>query len=95
MELEAIIQRTEGLQSAPIENEIVFLNPKTDAYVALDEIGRRVWDLLEEPRPVAELVDVLLQEYEGQRDGIAADVRGFLGELEREGMVSVVGRPSV
>jgi len=93
MNLDSIILRTEGLQSAPVDDEIVFLIPKTDSYVALDAIGRRVWDLLDQPRPVAEVVDALLQEYEGVRDDVAGDVHGFLQELEREGMVRVVDRP--
>lgn len=90
---ESIVRRTEGLQSAPIDDEIVFLNPKTDSYVALDAIGRRVWELLAQPRRVADVVEDLAGEFDAPRDEIAADAQHFFDELEREGMVSVVEQP--
>ena len=93
MDPESIVQRTDSLQSSPIDDEIVFLNPRTDSYVALDAIGRRVWELLAQPRRVAEVVEELAGEFDGPHEEIAADVQLFLHELELEGMVSVVERP--
>jgi hypothetical protein len=71
----------------------VFLNIAIDSYVALDEIGRRIWDLLDKPQPIADLVGELELEYSGSSETIASDVITFLEELEREGMVRVLGRP--
>jgi hypothetical protein len=93
MDRDSLVARNEELASAPVDREIVFLNIATDSYVALDEIGRRIWDLLESPRRIADLTRELSDEFEGKRDEIAADVLTFLKELEREGMVTVVGRP--
>src|ERR1700722_11043921 len=93
MDRDSLVARNEDLASAPVDREIVFLNMATDSYVALDEIGRRIWDLLESPRSIADLTRELSAEFEGMPDVIAADVLTFLKELEREGMVSVVGQP--
>jgi Coenzyme PQQ synthesis protein D (PqqD) len=91
VELESVIARNDELPSAPIDDEIVFLNAAIDSYVALDEIGRRIWDLLERPQPIADLVSELEMEYSGSSDTIASDVIAFLEELEGEGMVRVLG----
>jgi hypothetical protein len=90
MHQHSLVARSEDLPCAPVDRDIVFLNRATDSYVALDEIGRRIWELLERPREIADLVAELSGEFDGSRELIAADVLVFLGELEREGMVSVV-----
>ena len=91
MELESVVARNNELLSAPVDREIVFLNTGIDSYVALDEIGRRIWDLLERPRPIAELVSELELEYSGSSETIASDVIAFLEELEDDEMVRIIG----
>lgn len=60
-------------------------NPEFRGLVCLDEIGRRIWDLLETPRTIGEVCPVLMTEYAG--DEVAADAAGFLNELYDEGLV--------
>ena len=89
IDADAIVSRNDEMMSAPVDRELVFLNPSTDSYVALDAVGRRIWDLLERPRRVEELVDVLCAEFDGPRATITADVAAFLAELDREGIVRI------
>ncbi len=89
MNADTILTRNDELMSAPVDREIVFLNQSTDSYVALDEVGRRIWDLLEQPRALGEVIDLLCAEFDGSRETITADVVSFLGELEGEGIVKV------
>lgn len=90
MELSSRLARNEQLPSANVDREVVFLNASMDNYVALDEIGRRIWELLESPRTVDDLVAELGQQFSGAQDVIEKDVLTFLRELETEGMVRVV-----
>lgn len=89
MDPAAIVTRNDELMSAPVDREIVFLNQATDSYIALDEIGRRIWELLERPREIGELLDLLCDEFDGPRDVIASDLFSFLRELDEEGIVGV------
>lgn len=89
MDTDAIVTRNDEMMSAPVDREIVFLNQSTDSYVALDEVGRKIWDLLDRPRRVGELIDVLCSEYDGPRETITADVVAFLRELDGEGIVRI------
>jgi hypothetical protein len=86
---DALVTRNDEMMSAPVDREIVFLNQSTDSYVALDEVGRQIWDLLERPRRVGELIDALCSEFDGPREKITADVAAFLGELDDEGIVRI------
>ena len=81
--------RTEGIMTAPVDQEIVLLNMKGNNYISLDAIGRRIWELLETPICVEELCQKLGAEFEGTQEQISTDVLSFLTELEHEGLVRV------
>ncbi|WP_375501776.1 PqqD family protein [uncultured Jatrophihabitans sp.] len=85
-----MIERVPDLMSTPVNEDMVFLNPDSDNYVAIDAIGRRIWEILEHPVRFGDLVDSLAAEFDGARAQIEDDTAAFLGELQREGMVRVV-----
>ncbi|OHB32379.1 MAG: hypothetical protein A2X84_12520, partial [Desulfuromonadaceae bacterium GWC2_58_13] len=84
------VVRTEGLMTAPVDNDIVILNMKGNNYLSLDSIGRRIWELLAAPILVTDLCRQLATEFQGGEEQIAADVLAFLARLEAEGLVLVV-----
>jgi hypothetical protein len=84
------IVRNKDLMSAPMDNEIVVLNMAGNNYIGLDEIGRRIWELVGDPCRVDEVCRRLSQEYEATPEQIAADVLPFLEELAAEGMIRVL-----
>jgi Coenzyme PQQ synthesis protein D (PqqD) len=90
IELHTIVIRTSGLLSAPVDDDIVILNPDRDNYVGLDAVGRTVWDLIEQPHEVAELCQKLSREFNATPEQIAADVLPFLAEITDEGIAHVV-----
>jgi len=85
--MDSVVVRTAGVMAAPVDEDVVILNLARDDYVALDEIGRRVWDLLEQPRRVAELCAELRREFDAPAHQLEADVLGFLVQLEGEDLV--------
>jgi hypothetical protein len=93
LELRTVVVRTPGLLTAPVDDEIVILNPDRDNYVGLDAVGRAVWDLIEQPREVAELCRKLSQDFDATPEQIAADVLPFLTGITDEGIARVVAEP--
>jgi hypothetical protein len=90
IELRSVLVRTPGLLSAPVDDEIVILNPQRDNYVGLDAVGRAIWDLLEQPGEVGELCLALSRRFDASPEQIAADVLPFLAEIADEGIARVV-----
>ena len=90
IDLSTTIVRTEGLMTAPVDNDIVILNMKGNNYLSLDSIGRRIWELIAAPVTVTDLCRQLATEFQGGEDQIAADVLSFLARLEAEGLVRVI-----
>lgn len=90
IESKTSIMCTEGAMSASIDQELVILNMAKNNYVGLDEIGRRIWEMLEKPRSVDALCVLLSREFEATPEQIATDVLPFLEELKNEGLIRIV-----
>ena len=90
IEMTTRVIHLEGLQTANVDDDIVILNMATNSYVALDDIGRRIWELIETPRRVDELCAQLTGEFNGDPAQIQSDVLSFLDEMVNEKLVRVV-----
>lgn len=75
--------------SCDLNGEAVILNLKSGVYYGLDEVGARVWKLIEEPRTLHEIRDELVQEYDVSPEQCEADVRGLLARMLDEGLIEV------
>jgi len=70
-----------------VGGETVLLDLASEQYFGLDEVGTRVWQLLNEGEGFAAMIDALLEEYEVERDRLEADVRDLLGSLLEAGLI--------
>jgi hypothetical protein len=84
---DSLVSRTGGLMSTPIGPELIILNLAKNHYVGLDEIGRRIWDLLSAPVSVKALCLQVVGEYQGNSQEITADVMALLSELSADGLI--------
>jgi hypothetical protein len=75
--------------SCDLSGEAAILNLKTNVYFGLNEVGARVWNLIREPRTVAEIRDALVEEYEVEPERCQADLVALLEELEARGLVEI------
>lgn len=75
--------------SCDLDGETAILHLGTDVYYGLDEIGARVWALLQEPSSVRRLCEVLAAEYEVTSQQCEADTLALVRELAAEGLVDV------
>ncbi|MFK7945345.1 MAG: PqqD family peptide modification chaperone, partial [Paracoccaceae bacterium] len=57
-------------------------------YFALAETGQRIWELLEEPRSIKDIVGVLVAEYDVTEEACLAQVTRFAEDLCENGLVS-------
>jgi coenzyme PQQ synthesis protein D (PqqD) len=87
LSLESIVVRRAEPMTAPVDGELVMLDPRTSTYYGLDAIGHRIWDLLEEPQPVSALCEALQAEFDVPADTCRSDVLAFLERLEGAGLL--------
>ena len=75
--------------SSDLAGEVVMLNLKNGTYYGLDDVGARIWGLIQEPRPVAAVRDSILQEYDVEPDRCERDLLALLGELAAAELIEV------
>ena len=88
---ESIVQQIEDIVASDIDDEKVMMSVEKGRYYGLDPVGSRVWELIEKPIRVSELIDKLLPKYDVDRETCERDVLAFLEELHQDGILQVDG----
>jgi hypothetical protein len=94
IKLDSVIAATKDQVSCDLGGEAAILDIKSGIYYGLDSIGARIWNLIENPKSVKEVLDVLLQEYEVEAKRCERDLLDLLEELEDKGLIEVYGYDS-
>jgi hypothetical protein len=84
------IGRNPELLHAAAGDEMVMLSVEAGNYYGLDPIGRRIWDLLDEPARVSDICARLTAEFQVEPEDCEADVLSFLRELAERRIVNVL-----
>jgi len=85
----ATVVRNPGQVSADVDGEVVVLSIDNGRYYSMDEVGSRIWALVERPISVTALIDLLLGEFEVEREICQEEVLAFLRELHADGLVQI------
>ena len=88
MDADSRPQRRSDVLAQTAGDTVILLTPDSGEYFTLNEVGGRIWELADGSRSVAEIVTVLVEEYEAPLEEIQADALEVLGELAEEGLVS-------
>ena len=85
----AIISPTQGQISSELGDEAVILNLDSGVYYGLNEVGARVWELIQQPRSFSELLSALLEEYDVSLEACRQDLTAILMDLKSANLVEV------
>ena len=75
--------------SCDLAGEAAILNVKSGLSYGLDPLGARIWNLMQEPRPVAEIQNAITSEYDVEPERCALDVTELLEKMLAEGLIEV------
>ena len=73
--------------SSDLGGETAILDLKAGMYYGLDDVGTRVWDLVQEPSNVGDIRDRLLEEYDVAPERCERDLLALLQRLADEGLI--------
>jgi hypothetical protein len=75
--------------SCDLGGEAAILNLKSGVYYGLDPVGARIWNLIQEPKSLNEIREILLKEYDVEPDRCDRDLLALLQKLASEGLIEV------
>ena len=84
-----MVSRRTSLLEARIDGELVGLQVDSGTCYGFNGTATRIWALIDQPRRLSELRDVLLAEYDIDADSCEQQLRALLAELEQDGLVSL------
>jgi hypothetical protein len=94
MELDRRYVRDADFVFRRISDEVILLPIRRnlgdlESIFSLNEVGARIWELLDGERSLAEIRDTLLAEFDASADAVDADLAEFVATLESIGAVGV------
>jgi len=85
------VHRADGVLATEVDGALLMLNIARGQYHGLNEVGARIWELLERPVSQTALVAALTAEFEVTEEECAAAVADFLGQLHARGLLAAGG----
>lgn len=87
------LRAREGQNSCRLGDEAVLLDLKQGRYFGLNDVAARVLELLDRPRSLAELKEMIVAEYDVEPARCEADLRALATRLVELGLIETVGEP--
>ena len=85
--ISSVVLAVKDQVSSDLGEEVAILDLKNGVYYGLDAVGARIWNLIQEPKAVNEIWDVLLDEYEVEPEQCERDLLTLLEKLVAENLV--------
>ena len=79
--------RSPDLVSTNMDNEIVMMSIEKGEYYGIGGVGTDVWELLQEPITIDEILNSVCPEYDISEEGCRSEIDAFISELVRRGLV--------
>ena len=91
---DSFVVAVDGLTSADLGGEAVVLDAHSGRYFGLNELGVRIFDLLQTETSVQTIIDTLLGEYDVERERLREDVLAFIQNMQDQRLVKVANEAS-
>jgi hypothetical protein len=70
-------------------DEVMVLDLNSGTYYGLDDLGARIWSLIEQPASLASIREAIMAEYEIDAETCDRDLRAFLTQMQSAGLVEL------
>ena len=86
---QSTVVRSPDQVSGDLDGKVVLLSIENGEYYNMNEVGSRIWVLLEKPMTVEALIDRLFDEFEVERAVCEQEALGFLTQLRKDKLLRV------
>jgi hypothetical protein len=90
LQLDSVVVRDSEPIATTIDDEVVMLSPRAQAYFGLGTVGSEIWNAIEHPRCIDDVCAELMREFEVDADTCRREVLDFLNDLLARGLVRIV-----
>ena len=84
-----VSKRKQGLLVSELGNELVMMDIEEGNYIGLNETGRAIWELIEEPISVEQLIQQLVNRYEINIGECTSDTLECLNKMNEQKLLAL------
>jgi hypothetical protein len=88
----AVIVVAEGVLASDFGAEQVILNLRDGVYYGLEDVGARIWQLLQRPTTLPAMRSALASEYDVDPERCERDLFALISDLAARGLVKITER---
>jgi hypothetical protein len=85
----SVVVATKDHVSCPLGDDVVILDLKAGLYFSLDNVGAKVWQLIQQPTTVSELREAILDAFEVAADVCQQDLLTLLRDLASRNLIEI------
>jgi hypothetical protein len=86
-----VVVAARDVMTADFAPDVVLLNLQDGVYYGVDDVGARVWTLLQTPMSLRAILDAITAEFDVEPARCHRDVRAFVEQLINRGLADVCG----
>jgi Coenzyme PQQ synthesis protein D (PqqD) len=92
--LDCIVQRDLNIIAAEADQDLVMVSIANGAYYGVSDVAREIWESIEHPKKISDLIDDLTASYNIDRSSCEEQTLSFLESLLSERLLQVRDGPS-
>jgi hypothetical protein len=81
------LSRNPEICAAELDGEVCLFNPENAEYLNLNSTGSSIWNLLDAPAELDELISTLQERYAVDADTCRSETEAFVAEALKRGML--------
>ena len=86
---DTIVQRDTDVIAAQADRDLVMVSISSGFYYGVSDVARHIWEAIEQPKRVSDLIDDLVATYRIDRPSCEKQTLSFLEELRTENLLQV------
>jgi len=87
--IDSIVVVADEVVSCDLDGEAAILNIKDEIYYGLDPVGAKIWNLIQNPMAVNEIIKIIREEYDVDKERCKNDIFELVKELSDNGLVKI------
>lgn len=88
--IDSVITKNTEIDDTDLDGEKVMMNLDKGQYFIMNEVGSRIWELIEGNTPIVNIIETLTNEYDVDEETCENTVMEFLGRLKNADLIKVV-----
>ena len=89
LNLNSTVSIAQDVVSCDLVDEAAILNMKDGVYYGLNPVGARIWNLIQNPLKVKEILEALVDEYDVDKETCQTDLMELLKQLLEKELIEI------